>query len=167
MKEPYQLLAEFKRRPAPVFKSWKYYSIKITNKESALCTCSVQSLCIRCLNVGKQWLQSMLSIRYQLLMSLEAGKDKLRRWHFQNTNTYRIPEIHTKTFLSKSLWQNRDQQLKRITWWFSVSWSNNMKTIHKRWLNPLPPKIALVILLTVCHTVLVMLVWRIWDWINL
>ena len=46
-------------------------------------------------------------------MSLEAGKDKLRRWHFQNTNTYRIPEIHTKTFLSKSLWQNRDQQLKK------------------------------------------------------
>ena len=47
-------------------------------------------------------------------MLLEAGKDKLRRWHFQNTNTYRIPEIHTKTFLSKSLWQNRDQQLKWI-----------------------------------------------------
>ena len=29
-------------------------------------------------------------------------------------------------------------------------------------LNPLTPKILLVILLTVCHTVLVMLVWRIW-----
>ena len=34
-------------------------------------------------------------------------------------------------------------------------------------LNPLTPKISLVILLTVCHTVLVMLVWRIWYWINL
>ena len=33
--------------------------------------------------------------------------------------------------------------------------------------NPLTPKISLVILLTVCHTVLVMLVWRIWYWINL
>ena len=28
-------------------------------------------------------------------------------------------------------------------------------------INPLTPKISLVILLTVCHTVLVMLVWRI------
>ena len=34
-------------------------------------------------------------------------------------------------------------------------------------LNPLTPKISLVILLTVCHTILVMLVWRIWYWINL
>ena len=32
--------------------------------------------------------------------------------------------------------------------------------------NPLTPKISLVILLTVCHTVLVMFVWRIWCWIN-
>ena len=33
--------------------------------------------------------------------------------------------------------------------------------------NPLTPKISLVILLTVCHTVLVTLVWRTWYWINL
>ena len=33
--------------------------------------------------------------------------------------------------------------------------------------KPLTPKIRLVILLTVCYTVLVMLVWRIWYWINL
>ena len=33
--------------------------------------------------------------------------------------------------------------------------------------NPLTTMISLVILLTVCHTVLVMLVWRIWYWINL
>ena len=33
-------------------------------------------------------------------------------------------------------------------------------------LNPLTLKISLVILLTVCHTVLVMLVWRIWDGIT-
>ena len=32
---------------------------------------------------------------------------------------------------------------------------------------PLTPKISSVILLTVCHTALVMLVWRIWCWINL
>ena len=34
-------------------------------------------------------------------------------------------------------------------------------------LNPLTPKFSLVILVTVCHTVFVMLVWRIWYWINL
>ena len=33
--------------------------------------------------------------------------------------------------------------------------------------NPFTSKISLIILLTVCHTVLVMLVWRIWFWINL
>ena len=32
--------------------------------------------------------------------------------------------------------------------------------------NPLTPKISLVILFTLCHIVLVMLVWRIWCWIN-
>ena len=34
-------------------------------------------------------------------------------------------------------------------------------------INPVTPKISFVILLTVCHTVFVMLVWRIWYWINL
>ena len=33
--------------------------------------------------------------------------------------------------------------------------------------DPFTPKISLVILLTVYHTVLVMFVWRIWYWINL
>ena len=32
--------------------------------------------------------------------------------------------------------------------------------------NPLTPNVSLVILLTVCQTVLVILVWRIWFWIN-
>ena len=34
-------------------------------------------------------------------------------------------------------------------------------------INPSTPKISLVILLTVCLTVLAMLVWRIWCWIKL
>ena len=34
-------------------------------------------------------------------------------------------------------------------------------------LNPVTPKILLVILLTVYHTVLVMLLWRSWYWVNL
>ena len=33
-------------------------------------------------------------------------------------------------------------------------------------LNPLTLKMSWVILLTVCHTIYVMLVWRIWNWIN-
>ena len=33
-------------------------------------------------------------------------------------------------------------------------------------LHPLTPKISIEILLTVCHTVLEMLVWRIWSWSN-
>ena len=32
--------------------------------------------------------------------------------------------------------------------------------------NPLPPKISLVILPTVCQMIFIMLVWRIWYWIN-
>ena len=32
--------------------------------------------------------------------------------------------------------------------------------------NPFIPKISLVILLTVYHTILLMLVWRIWYWMN-
>ena len=36
----------------------------------------------------------------------------------------------------------------------------------KSWLNPLTPKISLLILLTICHIALLMLVWRIWYWIN-
>ena len=35
-------------------------------------------------------------------------------------------------------------------------------TLYAIWINPLTPKISLVILLTVYHIVLVMLVWRIW-----
>ena len=32
--------------------------------------------------------------------------------------------------------------------------------------NPLTPKISLVILLTICHTILMMSIWRICYWIN-
>ena len=32
--------------------------------------------------------------------------------------------------------------------------------------NPLTPKISLVIVLTICHTILMMSIWRICYWIN-
>ena len=51
----------------------------------------------------------------------------------------------------------------------SVFWSQSMAkrfAVLITTLNPLTPKISLIILLTVCHIVLVMLVSRIWYWIN-
>ena len=52
---------------------------------------------------------------------------------------------------------------------FSSLLPNETPTLGKSCINPLTPKISLIILSTVCHTVLVMLVlvWRIWHWINL
>ena len=50
-----------------------------------------------------------------------------------------------------------------------VFWSQSMAlrfAVLITTLNPFTPKISLTILLTVCHTVLVMLVSRIWYWIN-
>ena len=50
-----------------------------------------------------------------------------------------------------------------------VFWSQSMAlrfAVLITTLNPLTPKISLIILLTVCHIVLVMLVLRIWCWIN-
>ena len=43
-------------------------------------------------------------------------------------------------------------------------WSTQHLT--KTCFNPLMPKISIVILLTAHHMDLVMLVWRIWYWIN-
>ena len=50
-----------------------------------------------------------------------------------------------------------------------VFWSQSMAmrfAVLITTLNPLTPKISLIILLTVCHIVLVMLLTRIWYWIN-
>ena len=38
--------------------------------------------------------------------------------------------------------------------------------LHLSLSSTLNPKISLIILLTVCYTIYVMLVWRIWNWIN-
>ena len=54
---------------------------------------------------------------------------------------------------------NHDHERKRIM--------GKPTTLNPNQLNALTPKISLVILLTVCHTVLMMFVWRIWYWINL
>ena len=52
----------------------------------------------------------------------------------------------------------------------SLSLQSHMEICHVLLLltevNPLTPKISLVILLTLYYIVLVMLVWRIWCWIN-
>ena len=67
-----------------------------------------------------------------------------------------------KLMLLKSLWLSQ----------FHCNWSKKAKllcgfpTLSWRKVNPLTPKISFIILLTVCHLALVMLVWRIWYWIN-
>ena len=52
----------------------------------------------------------------------------------------------------------------------SLSLQSHMEISHVLLLltevNPLTPKISFVILLTLYYIVLVMLVWRIWCWIN-
>ena len=48
------------------------------------------------------------------------------------------------------------QALMKNTWFLSSSVTN----------NPLPPKISFVILLTDCYTILLVLLLRIWYWIN-
>ena len=56
--------------------------------------------------------------------------------------------------------------------WSITEQTHSMESICFIWLkrkgsfNPLTPKISLVILLTVCHTVFAKLVLRIWYWIN-
>ena len=55
-------------------------------------------------------------------------------------------------------------------------WNPNYQAVHVcstrpitfclEGVNPFTPKIQLVILLTICHTILMMLVQRIWYWIN-
>ena len=47
-----------------------------------------------------------------------------------------------------------------------IGWYTAGKGEVCRQLSPLTPKISWVILSTVCHTIYVMIVWRIWNWIN-
>ena len=47
-----------------------------------------------------------------------------------------------------------------------VQWFEKALFAIDRELNPFTPKISLVILITVCFTILMMSVWRIWCWIN-
>ena len=52
---------------------------------------------------------------------------------------------------------------KRVKIWEKMLQLTNNLPFY---INPLTPKISLVILLTVCHTIHMILIWRIWYWIN-
>ena len=65
-----------------------------------------------------------------------------------------LVQVHSQTFLEK-LKKNRAKTLIR-----------KLKEKNFSFINLLTPKISLVILLTVFHVVLLVLVWRIWYWIN-
>ena len=62
--------------------------------------------------------------------------------------------------------------LFRVQWFekalFAIITKKKEKKTYSqdRQLNPFTPKISLVILITVCFTILMMSVWRIWCWIN-
>ena len=50
--------------------------------------------------------------------------------------------------------------------WDSYNLARKYRKSHGLYINHLTLKISLVILLIVCHTIHIMLVWRIWNWIN-
>ena len=62
--------------------------------------------------------------------------------------------------------------LFRVQWFekalFAIITKKKEKKTYSqdRQLNPFTPKISLVILITVCFTILMMSVWRIWCWIH-
>ena len=47
-------------------------------------------------------------------------------------------------------------------------WEEEQKVINEPWAqeNCFTPNFSLVILLSVCHTIIMVQVWRIWYWIN-
>ena len=65
-----------------------------------------------------------------------------------------------KLMLPKSL------RLSHCNWPKKVKLLCGFPTLSWWKVNPLTPKISFIILLTVCHLAFVMLVWRIWYWIN-
>ena len=78
-------------------------------------------------------------------------------WYLRGNPSFNFPCIRFPIFLKSILiiWDIFIIDLMKLVLPLEVSF------------NPFTPKISSVILLTVCHTILVMLVLRIWDWINL
>ena len=58
------------------------------------------------------------------------------------------------------------QWITQIISWRASIISQNSSMLKKIIVNPFTPKISSITFLTICHTILIILVWRIWYWIN-
>ena len=74
--------------------------------------------------------------------------------------------IHSASKLNLSLYMAHFHPLKKRVYSLQMS-SKCFPSITSEVLTLQLLRSHLVILLTICHTVLVMLVWKIWYWINL
>ena len=83
----------------------------------------------------------------RLITTVNHDKDK-----------YSKEPVRTQT-KNKRIAIGRERETKVLT---TNNNARKVKLIPESRINPLTPKISLVILLTVCHTVLVMLACRIW-----
>ena len=109
-----------------------------------------------------------LVMRLQILQN--QHHNKCMAWSKENQSWY----LRSEGVISKG--KSVTTPIKWDTYMLFTQWvvctekkknKKNKRTNHKLLgFHPLTPKISLVILLTVCHTVLVTLVLRIWYWIN-
>ena len=87
-----------------------------------------------------------------------------------NNNNKKINWYQTNLQKVSWGWQTTANKGKSMCLWINFLIYDKQRALlfcSRFTFNPLTPKISLLILLSVGHTVLVMLVWRIWYWINL
>ena len=84
------------------------------------------------------------------------GKNRKMSVIWKMMNVVKIPRLFN--FFGKCC-----DNVWTVSQWFFCVWISSTELI----VNPFTLKISSVILPTVCYTVLMMLVWRIWHWINL
>ena len=113
---------------------------------------------------------------------LRLGKwlnSKMREHHFLpkkscvSSQLKKISRFKSDTIFLYTFWFSFSRSLKFQyhvvfvhDFWHQICWNFVNSKCHYD-INPLNPNISLMILRTVCYTVLVMLVWRICYWINL
>ena len=95
----------------------------------------------------------------QLRQIIKEEKAKLLA-ESQNPAMVEIEHNTNLLFIMKKMFPIGSKRIQ--TRKFATLWN----CTNKRSINPFTHKISVGILLTVCHTILMMLVWRIWSWIN-
>ena len=107
----------------------------------------------------EKWeLQSLaIADEWNLNHSLTTSKSEHVEWAWHCSSPFIATLIHIKFVYCIRCWA----LIKTIEPEKRLFCNNPVLNIH-----PLTPKISLAILLTVCTIILVMLIWRIWYWIN-